>query len=115
MGGSAVPVIDVLKFDPSDQNAILYACGNTIICDTLAEARRLSFGSKERHKVVTLDGTLIHKSGLMTGGLSGIELHAQKWDQKRIDGINFFFDCFFLTTLFFRIKTNQRKIYFRIS
>jgi hypothetical protein len=36
--------------------------------------------------VVTEDGTLIQKSGLMTGGLSGIEARAQKWNDKEISG-----------------------------
>ncbi len=98
LGGSSKPVIDVLQFMPSLQKAVLYAVGSTLLCDTLAEARRLSFGSDERYRgtvvftpthttpVVTLDGTLIHKSGLMTGGLSGIEARAQRWNDKEVTG-----------------------------
>jgi len=74
---------DVLSFDPSLHNAILYACGSTIVCDSLVEARRLS--GQEKQKVVTLDGTLIHKSGLMTGGLSGILEKAQNWERKQLE------------------------------
>jgi hypothetical protein len=35
---------------------------------------------------VTVDGTLIHKSGNMTGGRSGVEESAQRWDEKAILG-----------------------------
>lgn len=34
---------------------------------------------------VTSDGTLIQKSGIITGGVSGIEGKAQRWDEKKID------------------------------
>ena len=41
-----------------------YACGNSIVCDTLQEARELCFSGEKRYKCVTLDGTLIRKSGM---------------------------------------------------
>ena len=38
----------------------------------------------ERHKVVALDGTLLSKSGFMTGGLTGSEAdRAQRFDEHR--------------------------------
>lgn len=65
----------------------MYALGNMLLCDTLQEAKRLCFGGPERHKAVTLDGTLIQKSGLMTGGLSGIEARAARWDERAVDSL----------------------------
>jgi len=35
---------------------------------------------------VTLDGTIIHKSGLITGGRSGIEAGAQRFKEQEVDG-----------------------------
>ncbi|KAG0472907.1 hypothetical protein HPP92_014764 [Vanilla planifolia] len=65
--------------------AVLYAVGNTLVCDHLEEAKILSW-SGERHKVVTLDGTLLSKSGTMTGGLSGgMEARSNKWDDSKIE------------------------------
>ena len=84
LGGTAKPVIDVIQFEPALQKAILYAVGNTIVCDTLAEARRLSYNSDERYRVVTIEGTLIHKNGNMTGGLAGLDTRAQRWNEREI-------------------------------
>jgi len=77
--------IDVLQYDNSIAKAIAYACGNTLICSTLDEAKQLAFGGEERHKVVTLDGTLINKNGNMTGGTSTVETKAKRWDEKDIE------------------------------
>jgi len=43
-------------------------CSTTIITDTAEQAREVAFGSAQRHKVVSLDGTLINKAGIITGG-----------------------------------------------
>ena len=38
--------------------------------------------------VVTVDGTLLTKSGTMTGGTSGgMEARSHKWDDKKIEGL----------------------------
>lgn len=52
--------------------AVEYAVGDAVLCDSLDEARQLAYHSRgnERYKVVTLDGALINKAGLMTGGSS---------------------------------------------
>ncbi|CAL4999284.1 unnamed protein product [Urochloa decumbens] len=67
------------------EKAVLYAVGNTLICDNLNEAKTLSW-SGERYKVVTIDGTLLTKSGTMTGGASGrMEVRSNKWDDSKIE------------------------------
>ncbi|RYR24987.1 hypothetical protein Ahy_B02g058606 isoform A [Arachis hypogaea] len=95
LGGTAKLVFDViqypfqpLKFDPSLEKAILFAVGNTLVCDDLEEAKVLGW-SGERFKVVTVDGILLTKSGTMTGGTSGgMEARSKQWDDKKIEGLN---------------------------
>lgn len=85
--GTAKLVFDVIHFNPALEKAILFAVGNTLVCDDLGEAKALSW-SGERHKVVTVDGTLLTKSGTMTGGTSGgMEARSHKWDDKKIEGL----------------------------
>nr|CAB3483220.1 unnamed protein product [Digitaria exilis] len=69
------------------EKAVLYAVGNTLVCDTLDEAKTLSW-SGERNRVVTIDGILLTKSGTMTGGTSGgMEVRSKKWDDSRIESL----------------------------
>lgn len=40
--------------------------------------------------VVTVDGTLLTKSGTMTGGTSGgMEARSKQWDDKKIEGLRY--------------------------
>ncbi|KAL3531229.1 hypothetical protein ACH5RR_010551 [Cinchona calisaya] len=89
------PIIERLRtlggtaklFDPALEKAILFAVGNTLVCDDLNEAKHLSW-TGERFKVVTTDGILLTKSGTMTGGTSGgMEARSHKWDDKKIEGL----------------------------
>ena len=86
-------VIDVMKFDSNFKRAVHYACGNTIVCETIEEAKDLAFNKSSRRgfpkvKVVTVDGVLIRKSGLMTGGIStSLESRARGWEQKDIQAL----------------------------
>ncbi|KNC80623.1 hypothetical protein, variant [Sphaeroforma arctica JP610] len=87
LGGTKRPVVDVIKYSADITRAIEFACGAAIVCDTLQEAKALCFGKgrASKHKCVTIDGTLIRRSGVMTGGLTGVESRAAKWEQKAID------------------------------
>ncbi|KAL1822452.1 hypothetical protein ACET3Z_009230 [Daucus carota] len=87
LGGTAKLIFDVIEFAANLENAVLFAVGNTLVCDELNEAKRLSW-SGERHKVVTVDGILLTKAGTMTGGTSGgMEARSHKWDDKKIEGL----------------------------
>lgn len=84
LGGTKQPVLDVISVSEKFERAVQYAVGDTLLCDTLDEARKLAYHSgNERYKVVTTDGTLINKAGLMTGGSSHQDrARANRWDEK---------------------------------
>ncbi|KAL5796522.1 hypothetical protein ACOSQ2_001342 [Xanthoceras sorbifolium] len=76
LGGTAKLIFD---------KAILFAVGNTLVCDNLDEAKHLSW-SGERFRVVTIDGILLTKSGTMTGGTTGgMEARSKHWDDKAME------------------------------
>lgn len=80
------PAIETVDYDDSVARAITYACGNAIVCDDLATAKFLCY---ERHvdaKAVTLDGTVIHKGGLMTGG-RGPQQNSKRWEDSEVENL----------------------------
>ncbi|KAH8804334.1 cohesin complex subunit psm1 [Flagelloscypha sp. PMI_526] len=62
--------LDLIEFDPSLERAFNHACGTALICDSMDVARFVCWDRGVEVKAVTLDGTVIHKSGLITGGRS---------------------------------------------
>ena len=60
--------IDTIDFDPSLERAIAYACGGSVVCDSLEVAKEIVYGKKIQVKAVTIQGYVIHKAGTMTGG-----------------------------------------------
>ncbi|RYP79708.1 hypothetical protein DL770_006550 [Monosporascus sp. CRB-9-2] len=60
--------IETIDYDKSLERAMAYACGNSIVCDTLEIAKDICYQRKIGVKAVTLEGFVIHKAGLMTGG-----------------------------------------------
>lgn len=63
--------IDCIEFDASLERAVQHACGSAMICDTIEVAKYICYEKRQEVKAVTLEGTVIHKSGLITGGSSG--------------------------------------------
>lgn len=78
--------IDVMQFDPSVERAMQYVCGNALVCDTLDIARDVSYEKKVDVKVVTLDGSVIHRSGLIAGGQTG-QQNARRWEERETQGL----------------------------
>lgn len=60
--------IDTINFDSAVERAMSYACGSSVVCDTLDVAKHICYEKKIPVKAVTLEGYIIHKAGLMTGG-----------------------------------------------
>ncbi|CAF9914527.1 MAG: hypothetical protein GOMPHAMPRED_008183 [Gomphillus americanus] len=77
--------IDTIDYDRSVERAMAYACGNALVCDDLVTAKRICFEKGIEAKAVTLDGTVIHRAGLMTGGRGKEE--KRRWDDTDIDAL----------------------------
>ncbi|KIW26823.1 uncharacterized protein PV07_06626 [Cladophialophora immunda] len=81
------PAIETVDYDQSVARAISYACGNSIVCDDLNIAKDLCYNRHVDAKAVTLDGSVIHKGGLMTGG-RGKDQPSRRWDEAEVDRLN---------------------------
>lgn len=47
-------VFDVLSFDmPQIKAALLFACGDSLVCETVEDARMAAYGLDTRHQVIT--------------------------------------------------------------
>ncbi|KAF6764433.1 cohesin complex subunit psm1 [Ephemerocybe angulata] len=77
--------VDVVQYEPAVERAIQHACGNALVCDTMEVARYVCYEKGQEVKAVTLEGTVIHKSGLITGGKS-THNNSKKWDDNDIQG-----------------------------
>ena len=85
LGGTAKPVVNCIQYPPWLAPAIKYAIGQTIMVDETEEGQKVAWEMQTRHKVVTLDGTVMQKNGVMTGGAASIEERARKFDQKDLE------------------------------
>lgn len=66
----ARPTIDVVEYEPYLERAVLFACGDSMVCDDVHVAKSIRWNKNVDVKVVCLDGTLISKSNAMTAGYS---------------------------------------------
>jgi len=78
--------IDTIEFDNSVERAMLYACGNAVVCDDLGVAKYICYEKGLEVKAVTLDGTVIHKGGLMTGGHVGGG-KGRRWEDQEVEAL----------------------------
>ena len=72
--------IDCIEYEPAVERAMQHACGSSLICDTMDIAKHICYERNQEVKgefrldlftddsAVTIEGTIIHKSGLITGG-----------------------------------------------
>jgi structural maintenance of chromosome 1 len=82
------PAIETVDYDNSVSRAISYACGNAIVCDDLETARYLCYEKGVDAKAVTLDGTVIHKGGLMTGGRGPGQQNSKRWEESELENLH---------------------------
>jgi chromosome segregation protein len=75
---------DLIQFDEKYNGAFWYVFGDTVIVDTLTDARRLMGGVR----LVDIKGNLIEASGAMIGGsIPKMHLSFGKSDRKRLDEV----------------------------
>ncbi|TFK38253.1 condensin complex subunit SMC1 [Crucibulum laeve] len=78
--------VDVVQYEPALERAIQHACGSSLVCDSMEVARYVCYEKGQEVKAVTLEGTVIHKSGLITGGKS-THGSGKKWEEKDVQGL----------------------------
>lgn len=62
-------IFDVIRYEKSyAKKALLYACGNALVCETTDDARKVAFQRGDRQQAVSLDGTMFQKNGTISGG-----------------------------------------------
>ena len=59
---------ELVQYDEYYYNVISNLLGNTLICDTIANANTIAKKYGNSFKIVTLDGDIVQTSGAMTGG-----------------------------------------------
>ena len=79
--------IDVINYEAAIERAVQYACGTTIVCDDLSVARNICYERRVEVKAVTIDGTIIHKSGNLTGGRHENKRSGQRWTDAEVEGL----------------------------
>jgi structural maintenance of chromosome 1 len=82
------PAIETVDYENSVARAITYACGNSIVCDDLETAKYLCYEKGVDAKAVTLDGTIIHKGGLMTGGRGPGQQSSKRWEDSELENLH---------------------------
>ncbi|KAM6151562.1 structural maintenance of chromosomes protein 1B-like [Rhynchocyon petersi] len=81
-------MVDVIRTQfPPVKKVIRFICGNSLICETVEEARHIAFDGPERQKTVSLDGMLFLKSGVISGGSSDLKDKARCWEEKELKNL----------------------------
>ncbi|KAI5808742.1 RecF/RecN/SMC [Peziza echinospora] len=78
--------IDTIEYDASVDRAMQHACGNSVVCDDLAVAKYICYEKGLEVRAVTLDGTVIHKGGLMTGGYTSGR-GQRRFEDQEVEGL----------------------------
>jgi structural maintenance of chromosome 1 len=79
--------IDTIEYDSAYERVMSSVCGNAMICDDLNVAKYLCYEKRVQATAVTIDGTKIHKGGLMTGG-QGRNDRQRNWDDAEVENLH---------------------------
>ena len=74
-----------LRCEPAFEKAVHYACSSSLICDTQEIAKFICYEKKYSVKAVAMDGTIIHKSGFITGGTVPNAMQRNKFEEKDVE------------------------------
>jgi structural maintenance of chromosome 1 len=78
--------LDSINYERSLERAFSYVCGNAVICDDLSVAKQICWEKRNDVKAVTLDGSIIHKGGNMTGG-QGAKSDTRRWEDTEVENL----------------------------
>ena len=78
--------LDTINYERSLERAFSYVCGNSVICDNLSVAKTICWERRNDVKAVTLDGSIIHKGGNMTGG-QGTRADSRRWEETEVENL----------------------------
>ncbi|KAJ3526473.1 hypothetical protein NM208_g11171 [Fusarium decemcellulare] len=79
--------IDTINFDSSVERAMSYACGSSVVCDNLDVAKHICYDKRIPVKAVTLEGYIIHKAGLMTGGRGPESKNKRRFEEADVQNL----------------------------
>ncbi|KAJ1930452.1 Structural maintenance of chromosomes protein 1 [Tieghemiomyces parasiticus] len=81
--------VDVLQYDPALEKAVHFVCGNTLVCDSQKVAKEIVYDRRQEVKAVALDGTVFHKTGMITGGTQDQAAASgqQRWEDKELENL----------------------------
>ncbi|KAI8840072.1 RecF/RecN/SMC [Chytriomyces cf. hyalinus JEL632] len=80
--------VDVIQVEAAFERAVQFACSDSLVCETLEVAKEVCWTRGQEVKAVTLDGTVLHKTGLMTGGQSSSSSKdSRRWEEKEIEAL----------------------------
>lgn len=110
---------NLVKYDSIYENIIKNQLGNVLVVDNLANATNISKLINHQHKIVTLDGQLLHVGGSLTGGslTKTKNVISDKYDlEKSISELSKLKDELskqenFINEIDYDIKAKEDKIY----
>lgn len=85
LNGEYLLTRNAIDYEPEYERAMQYVCSDSIICSNLAIAKELKWKYNIRSKLVTLNGEVIHRAGLMTGGTS--KEGNNRWDKEEYQSL----------------------------
>ena len=78
--------LDTINYDRTLERAFSYVCGSAVVCDNIGIAKDVVWEKRNDVKAVTLDGTVIHRGGNMTGGQSDKQ-DSRRFDDAEVDNL----------------------------
>ena len=79
--------LDTINYDRSLERAMSYVCGNAVVCDDMKIAKYICWEKRNDVKAVTIDGSIIHKGGNMTGGQGGKQ-DTRRWEDTEVENLH---------------------------
>ncbi len=64
-----------------------YACGGSVVCDSMEIAKNIVFERRMQVKAVTVDGAVLHKAGLMTIGRLPEDKNKHRFQEQDIQNL----------------------------